>query len=95
MEQPTVAITRELDGLRGKADPEANARRDELYARLRLIGATAAFFGGYDGMKKLHDAAEQLVGNTNEAGYYVNRAWDLGGRLARLNHARVIARTRK
>lgn len=31
-------------------------------------------------MKKLHDAAERLVGNTNKAGYYINLAWDrIGG----------------
>ena len=84
MEQPIeeaiVEMTRELDVLRGQDAPEVNARRDDLYARLRLIGATAAFYGGYDAMKQLHDAVELLVGNTNKAGYYISRAWDkIGG----------------
>lgn len=80
IEETIVEMTRELDELRGQNAPEVNARRDELYARLRLIGATAAFYGGYDAMKKLHDAAERLVGNTNKAGCYITRAWDgVGG----------------
>lgn len=79
IQETIVEITRELDELRGERDPEPCMRRDELYVRLRLIGATAAFYGGYDAMKKLHDAAERLVGNTNEAGYYINKAWDMIG----------------
>jgi len=79
IEQTIVEITRELNKLCGQRNPKAEIRRDELYAQLRLIGATAAFYDGYDAMKKLHDAAERLVGNTNDAGYYINRAWDMVG----------------
>ena len=79
IEETIVEMTRELAELRGQSDPEIDARRDELYSRLRLIGATAAFYGGYDAMKKLHDAAERLVGNSNKAGYYISRAWDMIG----------------
>lgn len=39
-------------------------------------GRTAAFFDGYRGMKRLHDAAEKLVGNDNSVGYWLNRLWD-------------------
>ena len=78
-----VAMTAELRDLRGRSDYVANARRDHLYEQLRLVGMTAAFFGGYGAMKRLHDAAEDLVGNTNEVGYIINRAWDMvGGWLA-------------
>ncbi len=79
IEQTVVEITRELDTLRGKNSSRDQERRDELYLQMRLIGATAAFYGGFDAMKKLHDAVEQLVGNTNESGYYINRAWDMVG----------------
>lgn len=79
IEQSIIEITQELAQLRGRDEFATNARRDELYARLRLVGATAAFFGGWDAMKKLHDAAEALSGNNNEAGYYINRAWDMIG----------------
>ena len=79
IEETIVEMTRELAELRGQSDPEIDTRRDELYARMRLIGATAAFYGGYDAMKKLHDAAERLVGNSNKAGYYISRAWDMIG----------------
>ena len=39
IEETIVEMTRELAELRGQSDPEIDARRDELYARLRLIGA--------------------------------------------------------
>ena len=78
-----MEITRELSLLSGTDSPTAKARRDELYTQLRLIGATAAFYGGHDAMKKLHDAAEELVSQSNESGFYINRAWDMiGGWMA-------------
>lgn len=52
----------------------------QIIDKLRLIGRTAAFFGGYDGMKRLHDAAEALVGSDNSIGYRLNYVWDgIGG----------------
>lgn len=78
-----VEICSELDELRGENNDEANARRVVLKEQLELIGATAAFFGRYEAMKKLHDAAEELVGNTNEVGDRLNRNWDMiGGWMA-------------
>lgn len=83
IEESIVEICRELETLRGQNSDEANDRRTVLLEQLHLIGATAAFFGGYGAMKKLHDAAEEKVGNTNEIGDRLNRAWDLiGGWLA-------------
>ena len=47
---------------------------------IELVGQTAAFFGNYDGMKALHDAAEALVGGDNSVGFYLNAMWDgIGG----------------
>jgi hypothetical protein len=44
--------------------------------KIRAIGQTAAFFGGFDGMTKLHDAFEKAGGDT----YKLNRLWDqIGG----------------
>lgn len=79
IEQSVVDICRELDELRGENNDEANARRTLLKEQLQLIGATAAFFGGYTAMKKLHDAAEELMDNTNEVGDRLNRTWDMIG----------------
>ena len=56
--------------------PEGQA----LWAQIQAIGLAASFVGGFDGMKKLHDAAEAATGDTNEIGYVLNRAWDrIGG----------------
>lgn len=56
------------------------ARGQAIYHDIRLIGQTAAFFGGFDGMIALHDAAEALVGRDNSVGYYLNLLWDrIGG----------------
>lgn len=52
--------------------PEAEA----LLENIRIVGRTADFFGGYEAMKKLHDAAEELVGNDNSIGYWLNKNWD-------------------
>lgn len=78
IEQTILEMTRELESLRHQGD-SAMPRREELFKQLRLIGMTASFFGGWDAMKKLHDAAENLVGNTNQAGFYLNNAWDMIG----------------
>lgn len=60
----------ERDGVEGK----------KLREMIHLVGSTAAFFGRYDGMKKLHDAAEKAVGNDNSIGYRLNLMWDrIGG----------------
>lgn len=75
-----VDITRELKTLRGQDDAESNARREDLYHQLRLVGETAAFCGGFAAMTKLHNEAERLAGNTNEVGFFLNKAWDsIGG----------------
>lgn len=61
---------REQDGASGLA----------LSRQIRLIGRTANFCGGFDAMKKLHDAAENAVGNDNSVGYWLNLFWDgIGG----------------
>jgi len=61
---------RDQDGVAG------NALRDKV----RTIGRVAAYFGGFDAMKKLHDAAEDAVGNDNSVGYWLNQFWDgIGG----------------
>lgn len=51
-------------------------RGQQIHHDLRLIGRTAEFFDGFDGMKRLHDAAEQLVDNDNSVGFYLNLLWD-------------------
>lgn len=51
-----------------------------LLGKIHTAGRTAAFFGGYDSMKQLHDAAEKLVGSDNSVGYWLNLMWDgIGG----------------
>lgn len=50
-----------------------------LRAQIEAAGQAASFFGGYDGMKKLHDACEQQVGNDNSIGYHLNYLWDMIG----------------
>jgi hypothetical protein len=57
-------------------DQRQGPRGQAIYHDLRLIGYTADFFGGFDGMKKLHDAAERLVDNDNSIGYWLNSMWD-------------------
>lgn len=52
----------------------------EIVNKVQTIGRTAAWFGGFDAMKKLHDAAEETVGNNNSVGYHLNWMWDgIGG----------------
>lgn len=70
-----VELVKQYDAL-DRDDPEVQ----KLVDQLRLIGRTAAFFGGYAGMIKLHDAAEALVGKNNSVGYHLNQLWDgIGG----------------
>lgn len=76
IERTIVEMVQKFDALEDKSTAEAHAIVDQL----RLIGSTAAFFGGYAGMIKLHDAAERIVGSDNSVGYYLNRMWDgIGG----------------
>lgn len=56
---------------------------EELLEMIHSIGYTAAFFGGFEAMKKLHDAAEAYVDNDNSVGYWLNQMWDgIGGWFA-------------
>jgi hypothetical protein len=51
-----------------------------LLDQVKVAGATAAYFGGFDAMEKLHNAAEGLVGEDNSVGYWLNYMWDgIGG----------------
>jgi hypothetical protein len=73
-----VELVREWDQM--DKQQRNGARGQAICHDIRLIGQTAAFFGGFDGMISLHDAAEAMVGNTNEIGYYLNLLWDrIGG----------------
>lgn len=76
IEEKLVAFVKEYAKLRAATDLELVERRGNLYEKIRLIGETAAFFGRYEAMQKLHDAAEQLVGNDNSVGYHLNYVWD-------------------
>lgn len=70
IEQTLVDLVKNLD----------EERNDAAIEKIRLIGSTAAFFGGYPAMEKLHDAAEVLVGNDNSVGSRLNGLWDgIGG----------------
>lgn len=58
-------------GDRTKTSADENEDKEGLNA-IRLIGLTADFFGGFDGMTRLHNAFEKSGGNT----YKMNRFWD-------------------
>lgn len=76
IEQTIVELAKEFNSLGRIYGREAN----EIVVKLQLIGQTAAFFGGFDGMTRLHDAAEALVGRDNSVGYTLNQAWHgIGG----------------
>lgn len=78
IEEMLVEMVRKYDTMdsNGRRGAEGLAIRKEI----ELVGTTAAFFGGYDGMKKLHDAAEEFVNNDNSVGFYLNLIWDgIGG----------------
>ena len=72
-----IELVNKMIGLEGDSSEQANLERDQVREKIKLIGRTAAFFGG---MEKLHDACEDLTGNCNVIGYELNRAWDgIGG----------------
>ena len=76
--QRLVNLVHEWDGMdtTQRRDPRGLSIRHDIV----LIGQTAAYFDGYDGMKKLHDDAEALVGNDNSVGFWLNTLWDgIGG----------------
>lgn len=80
IQEQLIVFSREMIHLRGKTTATAEAERDQVREKIQLIGRTAAFFGGYDGMMKLHNACEASTGNSNEVGDVLNRAWDgIGG----------------
>lgn len=84
IEQTLVKLVEEYNALKRKESASFAAPDDTqikaVIGKIHLIGHTAAFFGGYDGMKALHDAAEALVGSDNSVGYILNQAWDgIGG----------------
>lgn len=73
-----VAMVREFGSMDKGERKEEKGR--ELLGKIRVSGHTAAFFGGYEAMKQLHDAAEELVGNDNSIGRVLNNEWDgIGG----------------
>jgi hypothetical protein len=73
--QHIVALVQEWD--RMDTEQRRNSGRGKgILHDIHLIGQTAAFFGDYDGMKELHDAAEALVGRDNSVGYWLNTMWD-------------------
>jgi hypothetical protein len=78
VEVQLIALARRMSELRGM--PGFDAERDAVREAIRTIGRTAAFFGGFKAMKRLHDAVEDQTGATNEIGYELNSAWDgIGG----------------
>lgn len=70
-----VELVREWDGM-DSHERRTSERGKAILHDIQLIGATAAHFDGYDGMKQLHDAAEALVGGDNSVGYWLNSMWD-------------------
>lgn len=63
-----------------KSVPDSSRKKSVLLTNIILMGRTAAFFGGYDAMIKLYDAAEKRVGDNNSVGYWLNYMWDsIGG----------------
>lgn len=68
-----VALVQQYDQLKDRDTPEGAA----LIARVRAMGWAASFFGGYEGMSKLCQAAEEL---DRKAGYWINYTWhDIAG----------------
>lgn len=74
IEHYLVAAIKTWDGM--TPDERRSLTGLALRKEVKTIGMTAAFFGDYDGMKKLHDACEALVGNDNSVGYWLNTMWD-------------------
>lgn len=79
IQEELIELVRELKSLRGDTSQSADDGRDAITEKIRTIGRAAAFFGGYDGMKRLHDACESMTGDTNEIGEVLNRKWDMIG----------------
>lgn len=78
IENTIVELIKEYDAM--DSDARDEVRGQVIVKDIRLIGNTAAFFGGYDGMTKVHDAAEALAGKDNSVGYWLNKMWDgIGG----------------
>lgn len=75
-----IGLARNIILLRGDTSSEANEERELILEKIQIIGRTAAFFGGFDSMKKLHDTCEAMTCNRNEIGNVLNWAWDnIGG----------------
>lgn len=80
IEEQLIGLCRDMIRLRGDTTTRASVERDLVREKIQIIGRTAAFFGGFDGMTKLHDACESMTGNLNEIGDVLNRGWDgIGG----------------
>lgn len=71
-----IGLVRDIIRLRGDTSLEANKERELVLEKIQIIGRTATFFGGFDGMKKLHDTCEAMTCNRNEIGNVLNSAWD-------------------
>lgn len=77
IENELIQLTQTIARLRGDHSAQAENERDAAREKIHIIGRTAAFFGGFDGMTKLHDACEVISPGT---GSELNRAWDgIGG----------------
>lgn len=74
IETVLIDLVREWDGM--DKQQRQGARGQAIRHDIRLIGQTAAFFDGFGGMVKLHNAAERLVGNDNSVGLHLNLLWD-------------------
>ena len=70
-----IDLARDMIRLRGDRSAAADAERDQVREKIEIIGRTAAFFGGFDGMTKLHNECEAMTGKTNEIGDVLNREW--------------------
>ena len=80
IQEQLIGLTGDMIRLRGTSTAQADSERNQVRDKIQIIGRTAAFFGGFDGMTKLHNACEAMTGNCNEVGDVLNRAWDgIGG----------------
>lgn len=78
MPHQLVELVRTYEGMSSRERESDEAKL--LLAKVHAAGYTADFFGGFDGMRRLHDAAEELVGNDNSVGYWLNYMWNGIGR---------------
>jgi len=67
-------ILHELKILVDRTPLPARMDNPDLHA-IQLIGRTAHFFGGFDGMTRLHNAFQKAGGDTGK----LNRFWDRVG----------------